>query len=273
MSLKAPGGLDIGAMAYFADEGEQKNGRQTWRVGSRMFAKVHASSWVEANKDNFKPISSWWKHGMLGEVTATYQEGAVELKTVGQAESKTVPVDGPVYDNEQAMHLMRRLPLEVGYKTTLQIVSSLGGGRQIPIAIEVKAKETVQVPAGTWEAFKVELSLVSQTFWFSADEKRYPVKFQGGGVISELIAIEQRKPGEPVSFKDKDLGIQFTAPSGWLIHRQEPDMDPKVVSIYLLDPKAEAEGMFLKIHTLESLPEDQRKSPRAWAEGNVNRMK
>ena len=55
---------------------------------------------------------------MLGEVSAVYRSGEVEVKRVGSTQPTTTPIEDNVMDNEEAMYAMRRLPLQVGYKTT-----------------------------------------------------------------------------------------------------------------------------------------------------------
>ena len=71
---------------------------------------------VDADAETFLPLISHWKHSMLGEVTAVYRPGEVEIKRVGSTQPTTTPIEGTVMDNEEAMHAMRRLPLQVGYK-------------------------------------------------------------------------------------------------------------------------------------------------------------
>jgi hypothetical protein len=193
----------------------------------------------------------------------------VRLQKGDGSKPTTVPVEYPAYDNEQVVQLMRRLPLEVGYKTTIPIVSTLGGGTGIPISLEVKGRETVEVPAGKWECFEVLLMPVSQTFWIATDAKRYVTKFQGGGVNAELIAIEQRKLGAPVVYNDPAVGVTVTAPADWLIHKQDPDNDEDRTSIYLLDPKAQADNCMVRINTLESLSPTARSSARGFADMSV----
>ena len=44
-----------------------------------------------------------------------------------------------VYDNEEVIQLMRRLPLASDYKTTLRIFTGLGGGNIISLEAKVTA--------------------------------------------------------------------------------------------------------------------------------------
>lgn len=267
LTLKLPSGLDMGAMTYHARAGNV-DGRKTWQVGGRSFVKWNSASQVTVNAEDFRPITSWWKHGLLGEVTAEYGATEVQLQRADGSAPVKIPIEYPVYDNEEVVHLIRRLPLEVGYKTTIPLISTLGGVK-IPLALEVKGRETVEVPAGKRECFQVELMPVSQRFWISADANRYVMKFDGGGVMGELVTVEQRQPGAPVVFQDPEIGVTLTAPADWLIHKQDPDHDEKSTSIYLLDPKGEAEICLVRLQTLASIPEEARTSARVWAESEV----
>jgi hypothetical protein len=271
LAIKVANGLDIGTTVYRARSGEI-GGKKTWIVGARLFAKVHSFSWVEADAATFKPIRARWSHGMLGDVTVDYRPNEAELKFAGQAEAKTSALDGTVYDNEQVVHLIRRLPLANGYKTPIPVFSSLGGGTVIPIGMEVKATETVKTKAGTFECFKVDLTPVNQSFWFSTDAKRTLVKFGGGGISAELVSTTQRPKGEPVKFEDASMGISLAAPADWVIHHQDPDNDPDHASVYLLDPEGVAESFLLRLHAMSSLSDEQKKSARAWAEATAKKL-
>ena len=73
--------------------------------------------------------------------------------------STKIDLTGVVYDNEEVVQLMRRLPLAADYKTTLHIFTGLGGGNIIPLEAKVTGQEKVEVPAGTFDCYKVELSM------------------------------------------------------------------------------------------------------------------
>lgn len=267
-TIKIASGLDIGVMAYHARSG-QAAGRKTWEIGGRMYAKVHSASRVIVDAETFRPISSTWKHGMLGEVAADYGAETVKIQRADGSKPVDVPVTYPAYDNEQVVHVLRRLPLEVGYKATIPIISTLGGGTGIPISIEVKAREKISVPAGEFESFEVELMPVAQTFWIADDANRYITKFRGGGVTAELLRVEKRVPGAPVIFRDEETGVSLTAPADWLIHRQNPDQNEDSETIYLLDPLAEADNCSVRIITLDSLSPTAKSSARAFADMHV----
>lgn len=273
LNISLATGTDIGMCEYRADSVQQANGHKIWRVGARLSAGTESVSSVDVDAETFRPLTSHWKHTSLGEVTAAYKTGEVEVTRVGKAQPAVIPVEGVVYDNEEAMHAMRRLPFQVGYKATMPIVATLGAATVIPIGLEVVGKETVVVPAGTFDCFKVHLSVVNQDFWFSADTHHYIVKFEAGPIEAQLISVSQRRPGETVSFVDKELGISFTAPSDWVVWRAKNGQPAKQELIRTFDPDANTDDGGMRLFATDSLSETAQKSPRAWAEEQTAKQK
>jgi hypothetical protein len=262
-NLTVGSGLDIGTAEYRAVLREM-GGRKVWEVGARMFAGAHSVSRVSADVKSFAPISSVWKHGLLGEATATFGPGEIEIARVGKEPTK-VAVEKTVYDNEQGMHLMRRLPLEVGYKATVPLVASLAGATPIALGIEVTAKETIKVPAGEFECFRLNLSN-AQTFWFSTDAHRYLVRFDAGGATASLASIAHRGVTDPVVFQNEAAGISLSAPPDWVLHLQATDDETNRPTLHMLDPNADARAIALRIRQTDKLSAKARAGVRAWAE-------
>ena len=266
MDVKFPSGFKLGVTRYSV-AADELNGRKIWRLSSQLFAGVQQWSRTEVEADSFKPIHSHWKHTLIGDAETTYSANSAEVKMKGKDEVKKIDLDGVIYDNEEAIQLWRRLPLAPGYKTDMRVLSSLGGGNCVGLKLDVTGPEKVTVPAGTFDCFKVELN-IKQTFWYSADEHRYLVKFEGGGVVAELKSIETRKAGEPVNYHDPALGFSLTTPPDWIIDRNEKEDEKGKAAFLLLDPEATAITQ-LHVEALEGLKPETQKSPRAWADLKV----
>jgi len=262
MVFKFQSGYVVGASSYTVNLVEA-NGRKIWSVRSRTFTGAQAVSRVEVDAETFKPIHSFWKHSLIGEADATYLPGAAELKVKGKDEPKKVSLEGTVYDNEQAIQLMRRLPFAEGYKTSLKFLPSLGG-MVLLVELEVIKRETVEVPAGRFDCFKVELN-IGQTFWYSADAPRYLVKLEAGGAIAELAEVRHRKPGEAAELKDAKLGFSLSAPEEWIFFQREDRGTKNKTQVMILDPEATALSR-LAVETLDTLKPEAKQSSRAWAE-------
>jgi hypothetical protein len=266
LDIKFSTGFKLGSAFYAADSAEA-NGQKIWRLSSHLYAGVQQVSQVEVAADSFKPIHSHWKHTLIGTADTTFGAEQAELKLAGKAGVTTIKLNGVVYDNEEAAQLLRRLPLADKYKTSLHIFTGLGGGTILPIGIEVSGPEKVEVPAGAFDCYKVELS-VKQTFWCSADAHRYIVKFEGGGVIAELSAVTQRRPGTPVAYQDPVLGFALSAPADWLIHRADTKDEKGKARVMVFDPEALATGI-VSVGSVKDLKPEAQKSLRDWAEQEV----
>jgi tetratricopeptide (TPR) repeat protein len=263
LDLKLGSGLDVATMEYYADLAEVDGGK-VWRVGKRSFAAMNWFSMVNANFETFRPVTSRWKE-LLEDVSATYKSGEVELRRAGVAEPNKVKIDQPVFDNEEAVYVMRRLPLKVGYKTQFPVFSSIGGAT-VPIELEVIGEEDLETPAGKFRCFKMKLNIMSQIFWFSDDAHRYLVKFEAGGAFAQLASISQRKPGETIPFRDDEIGVSLTLPANWVVYRAKNPIETKHRTIDMIDPEADSVSANLTLTPAASLSKEARESSRDWAE-------
>jgi tetratricopeptide (TPR) repeat protein len=262
LDLKLATGAKLGFTTYAMNSGEL-DGKKTWRLSSRLFAGVEQFSRVEVDADSMKPIHSRWKHSLLGDADAAYGADKVDIKMAGKSEVKNVAFEGFVYDNEEVAMGIRRLPLSPDYKANLRILTTLGGGNIIPITITVAGVEKVEVPAGVFDCYKVELSLVKQTFWYSTNANHYLVKFDATAVTAELAGIARRTAGSPVQYQGK--GFSLATPAEWVVYDPESRTDKGNTSLLLLDPEITAASQLILTAT-NKLSETARKSPRAWAE-------
>ena len=267
LDIKFPTGFKIGTACYRVNSGET-NGQKTWRLYSRLYAITQQGSRVEVEADSFKPISCHWKISVIGEADVTYGSGKALLKAPGKAEPREIDLSGVVYDNEEVIQLIRRLPLAPDYKTTLRIFTGLGGGSIIGLQAAVTAQEKVEVPAGTFDCYKVELSMVNQTFWYSTDAHHYLVKFEGGGVVAELASVTQRKPGEPVSYQDSTFNFSLAAPADWIFFRSDVPGDKGKSKVVVLDPEGVATSV-VNVGSKSLLWPEVQNSLRAWAEKEI----
>ena len=266
LTVKFASGFKIGTMVFTAEQAEL-DGRKVWRIGSRTFAGPQAMSIVHADWDTFQPLASRWKHSLLGDVEAVYRSGQVEARFRGKDEVKKADLEGVVYDNEQVVQLMRRLPLAIGYKTTIPCLTTLGGCVVVRVEAEVTGRETLTTEAGKFDCFRVDINL-KQSFWFSADAHRYLVKLEAGGTVIELARIRQRRAGQSELFSDAKTGYALTAPAGWFYFEHELEAKDPLMVVSLIDPEAVATGS-LQVVDAANLSADEKRSVRVWAEKSL----
>ncbi len=262
LDVKLAGGLKIGVADYRMNSGQTTNGQKIWRCRSHVIvAGSQSVSHVEVDADTFSPIHSVWKHTLLGEVDAVYSSDHADLETTGKDDVQKLDFDAPVIDNEEAVEWMRRLPLADGFVINQPILASLGS-HVVPMKWEVSGPEKVEVPAGTFNCYKIKLS-IAQTFWYSSDTNRYLVKVEAGGAIMELTGVTHHTPGEKAAYADVTNGFSLTALAGWLFDRQEVDTKG-MTKLTIIDPEGSADSL-LTVQTLDTLKPEEKKSLRDYA--------
>jgi hypothetical protein len=255
--IQLAGGLEIGAIFYSAERATL-DGKKIWRFRSRTSAAgQQIASSVDADLETLIPISSSWTIGGMSNTKCQYERGKVVVKTIaaGEEKSRTLDIDPAPYDNEEGVFVFRCLPMAEKYSQTVPIFASIGAGG-IDIGFQVQGKETIEVPAGKFKCFKVSLTPVNQTFWFSDDEHRYPVKMEANSVLIPLVKIERLKPGEVRKYSDADVGLDV--PDGWDVYRHKE-------GVSLLTPDVSWD-IVIKATELSGLSAEEKASPRAWAE-------
>jgi hypothetical protein len=208
-----------------------------WRYAVRS-SKTHPGQWVfetrlynytsmftmevEAEKDTMKPIVSRMTNPMLPETFTTYQSGEAHMESKGK-DPKTVKLDGTVFDGNELVEILRRLPLATGYKTSIPMLTS--PGTEVSKAkVSVTGEETVTTPAGEFRAHRVEVDS-GMTYWISTDASRYPVKFEMGDAMTGQLAAIRR--AEATAYHNDKLGFSLQVPAGWTA--VEFKLDPKPV--------------------------------------------
>lgn len=260
--IKTPSGAKMGLGRNTVEAGEI-NGQKIWRFSSHLHVGMQQWSQSAVAVGTLKPIHNRWKHPLVGEAEISYVNGGADVTFKGKEGVTHADFDGIVYDNEEAVHLFRCLPLAAGYNTTVAIFVGLTGAT-LPIKLEVTGPEVVQVPAGNIECFKVALN-IGQTLWYSADAHRYLVKFEGGGIVSELTAIHQHVRGEATSLRDALFGFSFKTMADGFAARMETEQEKRWSTYLFLDPQAKA-TMQLKVEPLDRFDSKNTESLRAFAE-------
>jgi hypothetical protein len=273
LRVKLAGGLEIGDFV-FAVQSDELDGQNVWRTRLGRYIATsrpsYGAGFVYADRDTFRPIESVLGHFLVGRVEAKYESNHVTVRTEGIDGTQTVreaDLDQVCYDNDQCAYVLRRLPLEVGYKVELPIYIAVSSGKT-EIEAEVVGTETLEVPAGTFECYKVDIPCCQETYWFSTDRHRYLVQLEDSSVKAELASIRVDVPGKPIHHTIGVFGLTMSAPSGWCFSEHTREKKAPQIDVMFLDPEAIAFSM-MRVSDIELLEPEQRGSPRAFAESDV----
>jgi len=99
-----------------------------------------------------------------------------------------IPADS--YANDQVWCLFRTLPFEEGYAGRYTNIVLWTQYQKPAATVTVVGNETLETPAGSFDCYKLELSVLSITiyFWYGVEAPHYLVKYQKGDTI--LILTE-----------------------------------------------------------------------------------
>ena len=174
-----------------------------WRVKEEAQGPMGQVSDTELLADD--ALTPLERHTLQGpaEIKLTYDDDSIKgtFSMNGQEQPIDVDLEGPIYsDGAGSAIVVASLPLEEGYETrygTFDLMS-----QQIKdMKLSVPAVEEVTVPAGTFEAFRVEIAPANgdpggSTLWVSTEghevvkvETRVPQ--MGGAVVTSVLEPAQ----------------------------------------------------------------------------------
>ena len=247
------------------------DGDEVWRLGVRRFygsPENQGNTVIEARRSDFTPVRTRFFRHQIGRFEVDYLPGEVVFHTLGEEggrRDRTLKVGRPVYDSEMLFHLLRRLPLEVGYKTAVPVISILG--EMVDLTVEVTSREEVEVAAGTFECFRLEMPLAAQTHYISTGPRRELVQIEAPGLTVQLAETFEQRPDEPFTYRDSELGYAVTVPGRWHVYRFGCPGSNQRVSIQLLDPDAD-----MRLGCVEAVPlaGSSDRDPRSLAQGSID---
>ncbi|NLF03121.1 MAG: DUF3108 domain-containing protein [Anaerolineales bacterium] len=127
------------------------------------------------------------------ELTTRYEGGKLEIKAVVNGEDRTASVDVPAnaLDNDQLLVSLEALPFAEGYKGEVVVVVAQNA-LKVPMEVTVQGQEEIEVPAGTFQAWRVEFKASQgiQTVWYKVDAPHTLVLYDNGATRMALVEGE-----------------------------------------------------------------------------------
>ena len=195
---KANDNQDVGtlAMSIKASGQGQVLLTQAFDFPSKKFTNLAE---VVASADKLVPSSSSFRidgpNGTL-DCQASYGQASVSVHRVGEDGERTDDLDVPqiAYDSWADLFLWRTIAFTPGLDLDYTDILSctLDRTQRLGIKLEVKDREQVTVPAGTFEAWKmtVKSGAQTQTAWYSTENPHVLVKYDNGSEIFELTSTQ-----------------------------------------------------------------------------------
>lgn len=162
-----------------------------------------ASDRIVLDGNSLRPIS---RKLAQGPATIDVEYGSRKVTgtiNAGQEIPIEIELDAPVYGSDAALEaVILGLPLEEGYRAPVRVAEVGMQQRVRYFTISVTGRESIEVPAGEYEAWKVELEALDGeggevTLWVSAEPPRMvlratgklPAQMGGGEYRTELTRV------------------------------------------------------------------------------------
>lgn len=115
---------------------------------------------------------------------------SVEVTADG-GKPKALPLGETFYDNESALWLWRTLPLAEDYRARYISIDAIAKTRQT-VDLQVTGKQTVEVPAGTFEAWRLQVrsGRATRVAWINAQAPHEIVQWDNG---AQIFWLESRR--------------------------------------------------------------------------------
>jgi len=156
-------------------------------------------AFVTVDATTLKPLTV--RRELRGEDEASFEaeydttEAVVRIVETTGGEEREIPrrLDKEhYYDNESSLFLWRAIDFREGYGAAYHTVLANQGGVQRVVRLRVAGKEGVTVPAGTFEAWRVEIRAGDrrQIAWYADTAERPLVQYDNSRDLLQLTAID-----------------------------------------------------------------------------------
>ncbi|NEZ04347.1 alpha/beta fold hydrolase [Wenzhouxiangella sp. XN201] len=164
---------------------EQEAGPVIEIVSNATSPMGEASDRMVIDARTLRPISRTLSQGPA-TIEVEYSDREVTGRiSAGQEIPINIELDAPVYGSDSALEAaIMGLPLEAGYRTPIRVAEVGMQQRVRYFVLEVTGRETVEVPAGEYEAWKVSLEALDgeggdMTLWVTTETPRKVLRVQG----------------------------------------------------------------------------------------------
>lgn len=132
---------------------------------------------------------------------ADYAETKVHVEQSSSEGQRTDDLEVPTksYDTWSDLFLWRTVAYTTGYEASYPDVlsCSLGKPERLTVTLKVIGKQSVTVPAGTFETWRLEIDSGGQTqdAWYATTPDQQMIRYDNGDLLFELTSVEKSGGG------------------------------------------------------------------------------
>ncbi|MCO7223754.1 tol-pal system YbgF family protein [Pleionea sp. CnH1-48] len=279
-SIRIPSGKQMGSMVSTVKKTDGSS-RPIWTMENYIAGGNQLYTQSSANLDNLFSISSASKSPQFGTSASSFDSNSVKTRYNRDGEDSETKLDlkNPAFDMKLLPYLLRRLPLNNDYSTSISLYENMSNG-VYDANISVVGQEVIKTAGQEFDCFKIKLVLshngrtVQESLhWVENSGKRYYLKEQSNGTSIQLQKIAPSKTASKVEHRFDKLNFKFSTQAA----RKALDLTFKDDSVELLLGAFDS-NMDTPIYLTVITPEKDDTSANLRVPGNkrdyqVNRLK
>jgi tetratricopeptide (TPR) repeat protein len=214
-----------GAFGTFSVESGQEDGKPVWYL-RYLFGPTRSPQYYSvtvADAATLLPIKSRIRSNQT-DLESRYTVGKIEVLNLKDSSQspRQIQLEGTAYEMWQTIPILRRLPLQEGFHATIPLFEEITGSLA-NFQFSVAARETITVPAGSFDCYKVIMDTGEnlpneETFWITADNHAYIARAHVDRINEyELQSVEIVGKNQLASFEIPEFGIGLSAPRQWYL--------------------------------------------------------
>ncbi len=258
-----PGVPDGWSISRIATSAKSK---RTMRIQMNFYGPQLNASMVDVDRETMRPGAATYRgpnaqNSRIAAGVGVYRMAAPDPYPSSFWSMSPTKTSGhtAVYAQAELLYLLRRMPLDPGKGSTIWLLAP-GAANFTALKATAAGTESVTVPAGTFECYKVRLSAdesagvpaplfssvsidwlrpaEGETLWYSTTGARPLVRMEFGALRGELTSLRTSEPQGTTSYRDIGTGFSFSLPAGWIYHARTA-VAGDGNSVDLIDPESQ----------------------------------
>ncbi len=164
-----------------------------WTVSQKdKIGELNQTSEIMVNAQTLEPIGekkTIKSPNTNADITTTYKNGKLDISAAVNGKNSSASIDVPTnaIDNDQLLMTLRALPFSQGFKTNYVVIVAQNA-LKVNTTITVLTQEKIDVPAGSFQTWKVEIQAgqFTQNAWYQVDAPHELVQYDNGTNRMEL---------------------------------------------------------------------------------------
>lgn len=181
---------------------------------------------LHCETETFVPKSCSVNVANLWSWDATFNGSSIHYASekLGKKTENITSYKQQIFDYEQVRHMVRRLPLAVGYCDSALIFTTTSGMHSKG-QLKIVGMEQLETPMGSFNCYKAAVSAslqgdqnYTQTLWITADDHRHVVQTKSGKLTEKLVEVTESEQKSEQILRGDSIDVYMELPEQYTFY-------------------------------------------------------